>query len=285
MVILGGAGMLGTELATAFGGPDGCAAATVALGRAECDVTSALSLRAAFVEHRPDVVVNAAAVTDVDAAEADEATAYAVNADGVANVVAAADAVGARVVQISTDYVFDGAKGRPYVEDDTPNPLSVYGASKLAGERAVRSGDTVVRTSWLLGLRGRNVLTAALAAAEEGLPSAHVTDQVGHPSFAADVARVVAQVVEYEGEGVFHATNSGPASRYEVAREAVRVCGGDTSLVRPITADEIDPPRAAVRPSYSVLANRVLARADYDLAPDWRESLWTCLAGRERAAA
>ncbi len=230
----------------------------------------------------PDVVIHCAAMTDVDRCERDPERARAVNATGTQNVARAAAAAGAHLVYVSTDYVFDGRSWRPYTETDEPNPISVYGATKLAGERACPPEATVVRTSWLSGVHGANFVTAILRLADSPGELRIVDDQRGSPTCTADLADALVALARDRRPGCFHVTNAGDASRYELAREVVARSGGDPGRVRPIATAELDPPRPAARPAYSVLDNSTFVAAGYKALPDWRDGLARLLVALER---
>jgi dTDP-4-dehydrorhamnose reductase len=221
---------------------------------------------------RPDVVVHAAAYTDVDGAERDQARAMAVNAEGTERVARGAAAAKARLIYVSTDYVFDGEKATPYLESDQPRPLSVYGRSKLEGERhalACCENTLVVRTSWLYGATGKNFVKTIARLAGEKPELRVVSDQRGSPTCAWDLALALRKVLAVDVRGIAHATGSGACSWHEFASAIVKTVGLSTPVV-PITTAEAA--RLAARPRNSVLANRVLARYGITLPP-WQESL------------
>lgn len=268
-LVTGAAGMLGRDVVAVLDGAE-----VTALGRADLDVTDADAVDHAVRGH--DVVVNAAAWTDVDGAEADEAAATSVNGGGPAHLAAACARHGARLVQISTDYVFDGAATAPYAEDAPTGPRSAYGRGKLAGERAVLAtlpdAGYVVRTAWLYGEHGRNFVAtmARLAAARDTLDV--VDDQRGQPTWSLDLARRVVDLVEAEAPaGVYHATSSGETTWFGLARAVFTHLGLDPDRVRPTTTDEF--PRPAPRPAYSVLGHDGWARAGLTPMRPWDDAL------------
>jgi dTDP-4-dehydrorhamnose reductase len=227
----------------------------------------------AITQWRPDAVIHTAALAEVDRCETEAELAYRVNAVATRFVADGARRVGAHLVYVSTDYVFDGTKATPYVEWDEPNPQSVYGRTKLAGEREIDSGWTIARTSWLCGRRGSNMVRTLLRLAEEREEVSFVDDQVGNPTFAADLAPRLVKLAVERVPGVFHTTNSGAVSWYEFAREVFAAAGHDPDRVRPISTAQLDPPRPAPRPANSRLDD--LAWRAHGLTParDFREPL------------
>jgi dTDP-4-dehydrorhamnose reductase len=269
LLVTGAGGQLGHDLAAV------CRAAgdrVTGMTRADLDVGDAAAVDAAVTGLRPEVIVNCAAWTAVDACEADPQRANRDNALAVRWLRRAADRVGAHLVQISTDYVFSGDLGRPYREDDATDPRSVYGRTKLAGEREAGPPATIVRTSWVCGEHGGNMVATVLRLLAAGAPELKfVDDQRGNPTFTADLAPLVRRLAIERRAGVFHATNAATGSDgtpgvtwYEFVREIVSAAGGDPRIVRPIATAELDPPRPAPRPANSVLANTKLPQlGDY----------------------
>jgi len=245
----------------------------IAMDRSALDVTDRDAVIEALRTIRPEAIIHTAAYTAVDACETNAALAFAVNADAVGNVAHAAHEVDAHLVHVSTDYVFDGELDRPYREDDPTNPQSVYGRSKLAGELLTGNGATVVRTSWVSGEHGENIVKLVLRMAGPGAQLAFVDDQRGCPTFTADLAPALRYLALERRTGVHHLTNEGPVSWYDFVREILRTAGHDPAMVRPITTEELDPPRPAPRPANSVLDNAVWR--DAGLAPlrDFRAPL------------
>ena len=220
---------------------------------------------------RPEVIINAAAWTEVDACESDPSRAHRDNAFAVRVLADACGRSGAHLVTISTDYVFDGTKDEPYHERDEPNPQSVYGASKLAGEREAGPGATIVRTSWISGIGGHNMVRTVLGLLDSHPTLRFVDDQVGHPTFTADLAPVVAELAVQKRSGTYHVTNQGAVSWFEFARAVAEVAGADPDRVEPIKT--VDMPRPAVRPANSRLENAALELVGLDLLRDFREPL------------
>ncbi len=181
--------------------------------------------------------------------------------------------MGAHVVYVSTDYVFDGTSDRPYREWDAPNPASVYGASKLAGERECRPGSTIVRTSWLCGAHGNNMVRTALRLADGEGELRFVDDQHGSPTFTADLAPAVVTLGLDRRPGLFHATNSGATTWWGFVRAVLAEAGADPERVLPIKTHEYDPPLLAPRPAYSVLDNMALRLSGLPALPAWEDGL------------
>lgn len=236
-----------------------------------------LTDRAAVVDFvgatRPSAIVNCAAMTDVDGCELRPETAWAVNAWAVRNLAEAARGIDAYLCQVSTDYVFPGDKGEPYVEWDATGPASMYGASKLAGEAEAGPGAGIARTAWLCGVDGNNIVKTILRLAGEGKELSFVDDQVGNPSFADDVAARLITMVDERLPGVFHTTNTGHASWYQLAGDVLEAGGFPRSQVRPISTEDLDPPRPAPRPADSRLDGLAGRLAGLDPLPPYRESL------------
>ena len=268
ILVTGARGQLGRELAESFPGHE-----VVGPGRDVLDVEDRDGVLAAVAGLRPDAVVHAAAWTDVDGCEADPDRALRANALGTRHVAEAARRSGAHLCYVSTDYVFGGAPGRPYHEWDEPGPMSAYGRSKLGGEREVDPGWTVVRTSWLCGRHGRNFVKTMLRLATEREELTVVDDQQGCPTFADDLAGTIARLVVQRRPGVFHVTNQGQASWCQLAKDTFVAAGLDPARIRPITTAELDPPRLAPRPLWSVLDNAALRLSGLPLLPDYHEPL------------
>lgn len=289
VVVTGAAGQVGTDLADALQGrvPVGGVSSAL-LGGApvrpgEFDVVGWShddvrierldAVTEAMEAVRPDVVVHLAAYTAVDRAETEPERAHEVNGQGTANVALAASRLGAHLVYTSTDYVFDGTKLEPYLEDDATNPTSVYGASKLAGEHACPPEATIARVSWVAGYHGRNIVKLAVERATAGTPMRFVNDQRGCPTFAADLAAGLVTLVRERPAGIVHLTNQGATTWYELVRAVVQEVGADPALVSPITTEELDPPPLAKRPRNSVLHPGRLLDDGYDVLPLWQDAV------------
>jgi dTDP-4-dehydrorhamnose reductase len=268
ILVTGAAGLLGRDLSQDLG----VAGAIVTTAtRTDLDLTDADACLKAADRH--DVVVNAAAWTDVDGAETHEAEAFAVNATGAANLARACDAVGARLVHLSTDYVFDGSATTPYAESAPLRPASAYGRSKAAGEWAVQAlcrNTLVVRTAWLYGAHGV-CFPRTMAAALARRPTIEVvTDQVGQPTWTRDVAELVRELLAAQAPaGTYHATASGQTSWHGFARAVAEAMGADPGRVHETTAAAYERP--APRPAYSVLGHRTLEQAGVEPIGPWDE--------------
>jgi dTDP-4-dehydrorhamnose reductase len=268
-LIAGASGMLGIDLQSAFADQD-----VTALRRADLDITDLEAVRVAVSGH--DVVVNAAAYTKVDDAESNEEAAYAVNALGAKNLAIASREAGAKLVQVSTDYVFDGSAATPYEEDAERNPISAYGRTKAAGEEFALgehpSGAYVVRTAWLYGGHGPNFAATMIRLAGTHETLSVVTDQLGQPTWTADLARQIRRLVESDAPaGVYHGTNSGQCSWYEFAKAIFAETGLDPERVLPTDSSAFVRP--APRPAYSVLGHERWATVGIPQMRDWRAAL------------
>ena len=286
LLVTGAGGQLGHDVvhvATASGDD------VLAPDHGTLDVTDRDAVLGTITSWRPDVVIHSAAWTAVDACESDPGRAFAANALAVRWVAEGCDRTGAHLVHLSTDYVFDGTLNRPYREWDRTNPQSVYGASKLAGEQealALGPAATVVRTSWLSGEHGPNIVKTVLRLARQGSAEAgsmaFVDDQRGCPTFTADLAPVLRRLARDRRAGKYHVTNQGAVSWYEFVGEVVAAAGYDRAMVRPISTAELDPPRPAPRPANSVLDNAVLRAAGLPLLRDFRAPLAELVAALRR---
>lgn len=269
ILVTGAGGQLGHDLVRT------CTEAgdeVIACDSRRLDLSDRDSVAQAITGTAPDVVVNAGAWTAVDDCESDPDRAWRVNALGPRWVADAARRVGAHVVQVSTDYVFDGAKAEPYVEWDDPNPQSAYGRSKLGGEREVDPSHAVVRTAWVCGAHGRNMVKTVLGLADRP-ELAFVDDQRGCPTFTADLAAAIRRLAVARLPGTFHVTNQGATTWYGFVRDVLELAGHDPDKVRPIATADLDPPRPAPRPANSVLDNAALRLSGLELLPHYRESL------------
>lgn len=276
-LVTGAAGQLGSRLMDALAGQD-----AAGLTHAELDITSAAAVDDVIAAHGPDVVLNAAAYTAVDAAESDEAGALAVNRDGPANLAGSLVRRGGWLIHVSTDYVFAGDADRPYEVDDPTGPRSVYGRSKLAGEQVVRERlpdrSTIVRTAWVYGGPGANFVDTVVRLEREQDTVEIIADQTGSPTYVADLADALIELGRRtRAYGTLHYVNSGRASRFEQARETFRLLGVSPDRVRPITSQRVARP--APRPTFSVLSTRAWVEAGLPVPRDWRRALAEHLAG------
>lgn len=244
----------------------------LALGHHELDITQGAAVRHAVAVARPDVIVHLAAYTAVDRAESDVETCFSVNAEATGTLSVAAAESGAHLIAISTDYVFDGEKGSAYAEHDSTNPLSVYGASKRAGEMRCRENDTIVRTSWVMGVRGKNVLHAIAQRAVSGEMVRFVDDQIGTVTVASDLARSLITLVRERPGGVWHVANVGATTWFDVAHHAGEVLGRGRDFATPISTSDLVPAPVAQRPRRSDLATSHW-QENWRVLPDWREGV------------
>jgi len=269
LLILGGRGMLGTELAHRAADRFDVAVKDLP----ELDVTNTDGLAKTVARAEPQLVVNCAAWTDVDGAETNPKAARAVNAVGAAEAATAARKAGARFIHISTDFVFDGASREPYSEQDMPNPLGVYGQTKFEGENlvlAANHGSCVVRTAWTYGAFGNNFVAAILKRARAGKQLRVVSDQVGSPTWTRDLADAILLLDEKRATGIVHFTNSGAVSRFEEARAILEILGLDNDVQ---LEDSASLGTAAPRPAYSALALNKYETISGEAPRPWRNAL------------
>ncbi|MFC8507226.1 dTDP-4-dehydrorhamnose reductase [Streptomyces sp. NPDC057411] len=276
-LVTGAGGLLGREVTAALAA---AGADAVGLDRRALDVTDPDALAAAFARHRPDLVVNCAAYTHVEAAEGEEERALLVNGDGARHLAARCARHGTRLLHLSTDYVFPGDADTPYPEGHPTDPRNAYGRSKRAGERAVLEllpdRGAVVRTAWLYGRHGPNFVRTMIGRAGGEGPVDVVADQVGQPTWAADVARLLLALGRTPGaHGVFHATNAGRATWYELACEVFRLVGADPGRVRPVSGAAFGG--RAPRPRYTVLGHARWREAGIPPPRPWRAALGEAL--------
>lgn len=269
VLVTGGKGMLGRALVRRLRGE----AEVLAVDVGEVDVTDGQAVRRCFAECRPELVFHCAAMTDVDGCELDPDTSLLVNALAAELVAEACAAHSARMVHISTDFVFDGRKGSPYTEDDEPSPVSVYGATKLEGERLVAKAlpeHTIVRTAWTFAPWGHNFVRSILRAAKDRGSLRVVDDQRGSPTYAPDLADALWALAQRRATGLFHVTNAGAVSRFDLAREICQAAGMSDVPIEPIGSPDLDQP--ARRP-----ANASLLSTKLHPLRHYREALIDCL--------
>jgi dTDP-4-dehydrorhamnose reductase len=274
LLVTGAAGMLGTDVLAAAAAHD-----VIALRRSELDIADADAVRAVVRDVRPEAIVNCAAWTDVDGAEAHEAQATRINGDGAGHVAAAAAEIGAHVVHVSTDYVFPGDATAPYVEADPTGPRTAYGRTKLAGESAVADAapdaHAIIRTAWLFGPHGKNFVDTMLSLAASRDELTVVDDQVGCPTFSGHLAAALVSVAERRTQGMLHVAGGGACTWYDLARATFERAGIKVTVHPCTTADF---PRPAPRPAYSVLGS---TRSDAPVLAPWQAGLQAHLAARE----
>ncbi len=267
LLITGAAGQLGTDLvlsAQKFGHQ------VIATIHADLDITDKSQVDRVVGEAKADAIIHAAAWTAVDACESDPQRAMSVNRDGTANIVSAARKSGSRVIYISTDYVFDGTKPTPYIESDLPNPQSVYGASKLAGEQQLDlMTDQIVRISWVCGEHGANMVKTILRLAATNPTLTFVDDQIGSPTFTSDAAPMIIEMATAGLAGIWHVTNQGSTSWFGFARDVLTCAGLDADRVIATTTKLLQPARPAKRPTNSVLENAKMRQANLSLLDDY----------------
>lgn len=273
-LVTGAGGQLGRALLASA--PPGIK--TAGFTSTDLDITDASAVTRAVGAFAPDIVFNAAAYTEVDRAEAEPSRAAEVNDLAVGHLASAARATGALLVHVSTDFVFDGASGKPYRPSDEPDPQNVYGSTKLAGERRAGDGSLIVRTSWVYSVQGRNFLLTMLRLMREKEEIRVVSDQIGAPTYAPGLADTLWALAEARATGIFHYSDSGVASWYDFA-VAIREEGVRGGLLDPSRSAQIQPipssayPTAARRPHYSVLDNGATRDALGKTAPHWRANL------------
>ncbi len=250
ILILGHKGMLGSDLMTVLGGSHEVIGKDVD----DFNLASMKDCRLVVGDANPEVVINAAAYTDVDGCETDTDLCFRINAEGVNNIALVCKDRNLKIVHFSTDYIFDGTKGEPYTETDPPNPINRYGQSKLQGElylRALGGSYLIIRTAWLYGKNGKNFVKAILERAESGRLTV-VNDQTGSPTYTVDLSWAVRELVEGGHSGIFHVTNRGRCSWYDFALKILEYAGKKDVEISPIPSGELA--RKALRPAYSVLS-------------------------------
>ncbi len=276
ILVTGSAGMLAHDLIAAL---NAVHHEVVGIDVAEADITDFDSVVRVFERELPALVINCAAWTDVDGAETREDDAFAINADGAGNVAAAAAHIGARIIHISTDYVFNGQKKEPYVESDTTGPIGAYGRTKLAGEEQVALNNPrhlIVRTSWLYGLHGKNFVETMLSLAEKQSEIVVVADQFGCPTYSVQLAEAIVELADYERTGIMHICGGGTTTWYDFAREIFRQSQVEVTVLSGVTA-MMDRP--APRPTNSAMVSE---REETPKLPRWDHGLHAYLV--ERAA-
>jgi dTDP-4-dehydrorhamnose reductase len=270
VLILGHKGMLGSDLLNRLSVCHDVTGQDIQ----DIDITVKEACQKALSEIRPDVVINAAAYTNVDGCESDKEKCFLVNAEAVKNIALACLDTGTKIVHISTDYVFDGEKKTPYLEDDICNPVNVYGQSKLMGEMYLQElsrNFILVRSSWLFGKNGKNFVKTIADKIQENKRITVVDDQIGSPTFTWDLAGAIQLLIEKHHTGVFHVANQGSCSWYEFASKIVETIGATDVHIEPIKSDELIRP--ASRPHYSVLNCRKFIETSGKTMRDWKIAL------------
>ncbi|MGI8827771.1 MAG: dTDP-4-dehydrorhamnose reductase [Chloroflexota bacterium] len=283
VLVTGGRGQLAADLVSQLVDHE-----VIALGRDRLDVRSPTQIRKVIERHRPQIVVNTAAFHRVDRCESEPEQSFLVNAAAPRRLAEASRDAGALLVHFSTDYVFDGEKAEPYVEDDPVRPLSVYGASKAAGESAIRcttDEHLIVRSSGLYGHRGQkshhgNFVETMLRLSMKGEPIPVVADQVLTPTYTRDLAAVVRRLIEEGAKGTYHVTNGGACSWYEFSLEIMRLAGKKIPV---LPTSQLERPLPARRPAYSVLAHDAIRRLGIEEPRPWQEALAAYMDGRSPA--
>jgi dTDP-4-dehydrorhamnose reductase len=273
MLIIGATGLLGADLARYFGEKY----ERVAVGSADLDIRHKTAVADFIRQVKPDIVLNAAAWTDVDACQKDIQKAFAINADGAGNIAAGCREAGARLIHYSTDYVFDGRKETPYVEDDPTEAVNVYGQSKIEGERAVLKilpEAVILRVAWLYNNNRKSFITRLVERAKENKPGSApirmITDQIGTPTWNDEVVRQTEVVIDKKLTGIIHCTAEGACSRYDQARLLFTLLNLDVPIIE---CRRGDFPDRAPRPAYTPLANGVLDKAGCNIMKDYGSAL------------
>ncbi|PWW31928.1 dTDP-4-dehydrorhamnose reductase [Cytobacillus oceanisediminis] len=268
ILITGAHGQLGTALERRL-----CQThSIVSLSKNDLDITNKEKAEKIILHFKPEIIIHAAAFTEVDQCEINIHKAFDVNGLGALNIAQAANKVKARMFYISSDYVFDGSKHSPYNEEDTPNPQSIYGMSKWVGEKLVlkNNNGTVIRTSWLYGLDGKNFVKTILNMAKKNTEIKVVNDQIGSPTYVKDLAETIIHLFDKKN-GIYHVSNTGSCSWYEFAKTIFELAGFNPNLVLPTTTEHYEA--LAPRPRYSVLGHKALLREDIKALRPWKEAL------------
>jgi dTDP-4-dehydrorhamnose reductase len=278
LLVIGAKGMLGSDLMTVLhaGLPND---EVVGWDIGEIDIQKEEETVTKIEKLRPSVVVHLAAYTDVDGCELDEERAFAINAEGTKHVALAVSRCQAKMVYLSTDYVFDGNKREPYLESDSPHPLNVYGRSKLQGEQYVQAWTKkalIIRAQWLYGRYGKNFVTSILRQANEKKVLSIVDDQIGSPTYTVDLAKAISVLIQFDARGIFHVANSDLCTWYAFGQTVLKLSGMDKVRVIPISSKELGRP--AVRPSYSVFNCQKLKRETGSALRPWSEAVRDYLA-------
>lgn len=278
ILVLGSNGLLGHELMIESRLPG----AVIGMDLDRCDITRPREIEAALDDIRPEWVINAAAYTDVDGCESNREQAWAVNATGAGNLAESCRKRDIPIVQISTDFVFDGRKGTEYNENDQPSPLSLYGESKWGGEqRVIAAGGRflIVRTSWLFGKGGKNFPDTILKASRSSKYLRVVSDQVGSPTYARDLAEAIGELIQRSARGIVHVANRGHCSWAEYAMYIMKILGIDTEIIA-VSSSELNRP--AVRPGFSVLSLKRYHEITGKIMRSWQDAVGAYLVGEKQ---
>lgn len=270
ILLLGHRGMLGNDLLVHLGGRHD----VIGMDKEEIDITSAVECKKAIAETKPDIIINAAAYTDVDGCEDHQDECLAVNAEAVKNIAGACQGKNIGIVHFSTDYVFDGKGSEPYKEDHACNPINAYGFSKLAGERYLLSlsdNYLLIRTAWLYGKNGKNFVRTILKKAETTDKLEVVDDQIGSPTYTKDIAAAVGFLIEKNIRGIYHVTNRGICSWFQFAVRILQESAITAVQVIPVKSDKLTRP--AKRPLYSVLSNQKFVQTTGKTMQPWQLAL------------
>ena len=276
VLITGARGMLAQDIIRVFEGKH----QLIPITHADLDIGNLARTADLLAMHAPDCVINCAAYTNVDGCETDSANAFAANSEGVKNLALACMQSGAKLFHVSTDYVFDGTAQRPYSEDDATHPLSVYGRSKLAGERSIQAvldNHVIIRTEWLYGRKGNHFVGKMLQLARERDVLEVVNDQTGSPTLTVDLALAIEALLAVPARGIYHVTNSGSCSWYDFARKIFAIAGS-TTRVLPISSERLARP--ARRPAYSILDCSKFIRETGHMLRPWEQALESYMQGQ-----
>lgn len=279
ILITGARGMLGMDLAKRISISNN----VIGVDIDDFDITDKEGALREIKSISPDIVINTAAFTDVDACETERYKAFKVNRDGVRNVALGCKETSAKLIHISTDYVFDGVRREPYREDDEPHSINNYGRSKLEGEREIlklhtsdpRLQTLIVRTSWLFGKNGKNFIDTILRLSDEKDELRVVNDQVGSPTYTVDLSDAIESLINVGAKGIVHCSNSGECSWYDYAKEIIKIKMKENINIIPITSK--DSKRPATRPAYSVLSNEMYFHLTGHGMRNWKDGLWDYL--------
>jgi dTDP-4-dehydrorhamnose reductase len=270
ILVTGAEGQLGSDLVSCL---HSLGYRVFGMGKSKLDITNEDEVYEVVSLIKPNIIVHCAAYTQVDAAESQPDMAFLINGIGTRNIAIAAESIKAKLVYISTDYVFDGLSTTPYHEFSSVSPINIYGNSKLAGENLVRDFHSkffIIRTSWVFGVNGHNFIKTMLSLSKEKDQLKVVSDQVGCPTYTVDLSKCIVQIMETNKYGIYHVSNSGSCSWYELAKELFQQTNINVNIL-PCTTEEF--PRPAKRPKNSVLDHMSLRINNFDVMPHWKNAL------------